>query len=403
VIFGNAVRSLLNPQNATTTTGLTLPALVEQFGVSSTAGETVSQETSKSVATAFRCGNIISDDVAKMPLQWFSRPTRGRIDRIVPDGLIRNIAFQTELSPNSLMTPFIFKKAVMLWLLYWGNAYIWQPPMRHELIILPANCTYPQFSAKDGSLWFHTIFPNGMMDDLPSAEVLQLMINSVDGYQGRSVISYARDTIGQQIAAHKTQGKFFSQGMNPAGIAWVSGEASKEARAKIRDSYEEAISGTGNAARLAIMDNRITKFEPITMKFTDAQFLESIQATDVDIANFFGLPLYKLNSGKQSYQSNEQQNIDYLTTTLDPYLVQWEQAAALKWLTVRDQGKIYPRFNRDVLLRTDATARAAYLEKKILSGQMSPNEAREIEDVSSYQGGDKHYMPANFTPVDESN
>ena len=39
-----------------------------------------------------------------------------------------------------------------------------------------------------------------------------------------------------------------------------------------------------------------------------------IAATDADIANFFNFPLHKLNMGKQSYESNEQQELNYIRT-----------------------------------------------------------------------------------------
>jgi HK97 family phage portal protein len=157
--------------------------------------------------------------------------------------------------------------------------------------------------------------------------------------------------------------------------------------------------GSSNAYRLAVMDAKISKFEVITMKPVDAQFLESINATDMQIANFFGMPAYKLNMGKQSYESNEQQDLDYLKTTLDPYLVQWEQAAALRWLSEAEQNYTYFRFNRDVILRTDAKTRTGILKDKIQSGQMTPNEARQIEDMPAYEGGDAHYIPANMAMV----
>jgi HK97 family phage portal protein len=221
----------------------------------------------------------------------------------------------------------------------------------------------------------------------------------VDGISGRSVITYARETMGRQMGAYETQNKFYSQGLTPGGVAYFAGDLSKEARAKVREAYSEAMSGSANAGKLAVFDNKITKFEVISMKPVDAQFLESIQENDSEIANFFGMPLYKLNQGKQSYQSNEQQNLDYLNTTLDPYLVQWEQAAAIKLLSEYEQNDTYFRFQRDALLRTDAKSRTETLEKRIFSGQMTPNEARQIEDLSAYPGGDLYYMPANIVSL----
>lgn len=381
---------------------MTLPDLLQAWGLATSSGQTVTVENSKNIATAYRCINVLSDDLAKMPLQVFVSRNQGEIDRMRPSSYQQNIAWLLEVSPNRWMTPFVFKKTLMMWLITWGNAYAWmpswQPGQRREIFILKADRTQPVYDLQ-GNLWYQTSFDNGRIEYLPAVEVLHLLINSTDGISGKSVISYARESLGRQMGARETQGKFYEQGLNPGGIMWMNGEANKDARNKVRDSYAEAMSGSSNAYRLAVMDNKVAKFETITMKPVDAQFLESIQDNDIEIANFFGMPLYKLNMGKQSYQSNEQQNLDYLTTTLDPYLVQFEQAAALKWLSEEEQNYTYFRFNRDVLLRTDAKTRAEYLEKKIFSGQLSPNEARAIEDMPAYVGGDDRYIPANMTKV----
>jgi HK97 family phage portal protein len=382
---------------------MTLPELVESIGLTNSAGINVTAETSQNIATAYRCIRILSDDVAKMPLQTFTSRASGRIERILPSSYMQNIAWLLEVSPNRWMTPFTFKRIMMRWLICWGNSYAWKPPKpigkRQEIFILSSYATTPMFDL-DGNLWYQTIFSDGSMKMIPDVEVLHLNINSDDGINGRSVISYARETLGRQLGAYKTEGKFYAQGLNPGGLLWMSGEMDKEARAKVRDSFEESMSGVNNAYRLAILDNKAVKFEKITMTPTDAQFLESIKQNDLEIANFFGVPQYKLNEGKQAYNSNEQANLDYLSTTLDPYLVQIEQGAALKWLSEIEQNTTYFRANRDVLLRTDAKTRAEYLEKRILSGQLSPNEARQIEDLSNYEGGDNHYIPANMTAIE---
>jgi HK97 family phage portal protein len=368
----------------------------------STSGQHVTVEATKNVATAYRCINVLSDDVAKLPLQTFVSRAAGQIERVKASSRMENLPWLLEVSPNRWMTPLVFKKTTIMWLLTYGAAYIWQPPWkagrRRELFILPSSMTRPVFD-ETLNLWYQVSMPGKAPEMYPEAEVLSLLINSTDGITGRSVISYARETIGRQLAAYETQGKFYSQGLNPGGIIWIASEANKDARQKIRDTYSEAMSGTKNAYRMAVFDNKITKFEPLTMKPIDVQFLESIMENDTEIANFFGVPLYKLNQGKQSYQSNEQQNLDYLNTTLDPYLVQWEQAAALKWLSEEEQNTIYLRFNRDALLRTDAKTRSETLEKRIFSGQLTPNEARQIEDMSAYAGGDRHYVPANMVAV----
>jgi HK97 family phage portal protein len=381
---------------------MSVPELVDATGGTTISGQSVTAENSKNVHTAYRCINILSDDVAKMPLQTFVQRTPGQIEQVNPDGRRQNVAWLLEKSPNRWMTPFIFKKALMTWLVTWGASYVWTPRLqlgyRREMFILPTNQVFP-YMTPEGDLWYHVQFSNGSPQWIPAPEIWSVIINSTDGITGRSVISYARETIGRQLGAHETQGKFYSQGLNPGGIIWTAGEVDREARTAIRKVYEEAMTGSSNAYRLAIMDPKITKFEPITMKPIDVQFLEGIQQNDAEIANFFGVPLYKLNQGKQSYQSNEQQNMDYLTTTIDPYLVQWEQASEIKWLPEAEQEYTYFRFNRDVLLRTDSKSRAELLNTRIMSGQLSPNEARKIEDLPAYPGGDVHYVPSNWAVV----
>jgi len=393
MIIRNAIKNIKNQQV------LTLPDVVELMNPVTKSGQIVNVETCKNIATAYRCINILSNDVAKMPLQTFSTRS-GKIDRIFPDRTM-NISYLLEISPNRYMSPFTFKKTMMRWLINWGNAYAWYPlpklGERPEIHILDADKTWPVFDV-NGNLWYRSQFPNGSIKYIPDIEVLHLMINSEDGIIGKSVISHARETFGRQLGAYETLDSFYDQGLSAAGILWLNGEANKEANEKIRAELEEAISGSKNASRLAILDKKFTKYEQISINPADAQFLESIADNDVQIANFFEVPLYKLNQGKQSYESNSQQDLEYLKTTLDPYLVSWEDEAKLKWLSANEQFNTYFRFNRAVILRTDEKARTEVLTKKVQWGLLSINEARQIDDLSGYPV-DTRMIPSNMAIV----
>jgi HK97 family phage portal protein len=392
------IRNLLQPRNiATPQPTPVAPLAIYPEYVSSTttaSGRTVTVEGSKSISTAYRCGNIISDDIACMPLQEFRKLGRSA-ERVQPDAVLRNHAYLMEVAPNRWNVPFIFKKVAALWLMYWGNAYLWQPPSSYrEIFVLGADRTWPVFD-KNGMLWYQTYFPSGKLVAIPAVEMTHLMINSTDGFIGRSVIEYAAETLGRQIGAHDTQNRIQGKGLNPAAAIYYAGDLNPEARAKIKDSYTAGIEANG----LVVFDQKVTKFDTITMKPADAQFLESMTLTDTEIANFFGLPLYKLNQGKQSYQSNEQQNLDYLNTTLNPYLVQWEQVARLRWVPQAEQAFTYWRFERRSLLWMDAKTRSEVQKNRILSGTMQLNEAREIEDDPILPGGDVTLIPTNMATL----
>lgn len=356
----------------------------------------VDEKAANAIATAYRCKNLISDDIGMMPLQQFQRIGR-RVDHISPDPVVRNMPYLLEVQPNRWMTPFIFKKRIIEWLLFWGDAYIWEPPQSYrELFILNSSVTRPMLN-KSGDAVFETTFPNGKKMILPSVEVTHLLINPKgNGRQGQSVLEFARETFGRQIAAKNTQSDMQGNGLKAQAIIKMTSSLDEAGRARVREAYMESLSEAGG---LAVLDSKVADFQTITMKATDAQFIESMQLTDVDILNFFGVPAYKLNMGKQSYQSNEQQDLDYLKSTLDSYLVQWEQAARLNWIPLQEQSTKYWKFIRESLLRTNAKTRAELNEVKIRSGQMTPNEAREIEDVSGYELGDDYYMTSNYTKI----
>lgn len=375
------------------------------WGYRTESGERVSVEASKSIATAYRAKNIISDDVAKMPLQMFRKAGR-KIDQVEPNAVIRNMAYLLQVSPNLWgWTPFQLKKAAIEWLLFYGNMYIWSPVIGpRQLMLLPADRTTPVLSKGDGSLWYRHTFTNGEVRYIPSVEILHLLINpDSSNFVGRGVIAYARETFGRRISAGKTQAKQYAQGFLPAGYVQFAGELNAEARGKVRSSYEASMSGVDNAYRLAIFDNKITKFEPIAMNLADAQFLESIDANDRDICNFFGLSEHMLNRGKEAYNSNEQKYIEYLQGTLDSFLVPWEEAARIRWLSAAEQSNTYLKFIRESLLRMDSKARADAMAIRIQNGMMTPNEAREKDDMSAYSGGDQHYFPANYAAIGGDN
>jgi len=377
------------------------PDYAPSYGYTSEAGERVSVAGSQAIATAYRAKNIISDDVAKMPLQVMRRDGRS-IQQVAPDAVTRNMAYLLQISPNLWgWTPFQFKKAAIEWLLFYGNAYLWNPIVGpRQLLVLPADRTLPVFDL-EGNLWYRHTFSNGTPVYIPAVELLHLLINpDATGFVGRGVITFARQTFGRQLAAHKTQSKLYAQGLLPAAYVQVEGTLNKEARAKVRGEYEAQMSGSENAYRLAVFDNLITKFEPINIQLKDAQFLESIDANDRDICNFFGLPEHMLNRGKEAYNSNEQKYIEYLQGTLDAFLVPWEEAARIRWLSAGEQANTYFKFIRESLLRMDSKARGDAMAVRIQNGMMTPNEAREKDDMSAYPDGDRHYMAGNILPIE---
>jgi len=362
-----------------------------------TSGKIVTPESSRSVATAYRAADIIINTIAALPLQKFHQ-VGDRKERVKPDARLRNDPYLMEISPNRWgWTPQLFKKAWAQWLVFYGNAFIWSPPVwPFEKFILSAETTYPYFD-ENGELWYSTIFADGTHDFIPAPEIMHSMINPDEsGMYGTGIVSFARESIGRQISAYDAESKLFKDGMTPAAYLQVNSTLDEKGRKTYRDSYGEVMRGDYDGIRLAVFDNRITKYEPITMKMVDAQFLELMGSTDRDIANFFGIPLHMLNMGGEAHLSNEENYLEFLISSINPYLLGFEQGARVKWLNEAEQPDYFWKFNRDALLQMSGTARAEMNEVLIRSGQRSPNETRDKDDYSGYAEGEKFYMTKNY-------
>ena len=97
------------------------------------------------------------------------------------------------------------------------------------------------------------------------------------------------------------------------------------------------------------------------MSNTDAQFVESKEIRVADICRFFGVPLHLAYAGKQSYQSNEQNGIEYVNYTLLSYETQWGQEDSYKLLLPGERAEGL-RIKRElkVFLKGDSAAQAAW-------------------------------------------
>lgn len=95
-----------------------------------------------------------------------------------------------------------------------------------------------------------------------------------------------------------------------------------------------------------------------------------------------------LQTGKESYNSNAQQRLNYVTDTLLPYVVQWESEDSYKILSkVQRAGGLYVHGNVEALLRADPTTRADFYVKLIEHSVMNPDDARAKEELDPIPGG----------------
>jgi HK97 family phage portal protein len=350
------------------------------------------------ISAVSACIDIRSDSIGKMPFFVMDSKTKKRDEGHNLDDLLST-------RPNRAMSPFVFKKLLETWRLMKGNAYVWTSRNSgdgriDELIPLNPDLVQPVITETGDAIYVVTL-TSGTRKLFKKDEIIHLKGFSDDGLIGQSVLTRASEVIAAASAQQTYETKFYTQGASPSGVVQVQSNLGKEAKDKIREEWERVYGGADNAFKVAVLDNGL-EYKSIAMSLRDSQFVESRDLSVADIARFFMVPLYKLQAGKQTYQSNEQNAVEYVVSTLAPAVVQYEEEFTHVGLFDEEirKGKVV-KINMNAELRGDTESRVRWYKGMRDIGAYSPNEIRAYEDLPEVEGGDIRLAPLNMAPLDK--
>ena len=98
----------------------------------------------------------------------------------------------------------------------------------------------------------------------------------------------------------------------------------------------------------------------------------------------------------------EQQSLEFVKYTLEPWLVRWEQSMVRSLLTPSEKQDYFIKFNVDGLLRGDYASRMSGYATARQNGWMSANDIRELENldrIPAEEGGDLYLINGNMTKL----
>lgn len=382
---------------------------LEEFLDGENAG--LSRDRAMKLSTVNRCVEVRSCTIAALPVYLMDEGTKERLT----DHRLAKVLWGR---PNEAMTRFDYERLMQCNLDLKGNAYAWinRDPRTGwpvELIPLHPDHVTP-YVGLDSSLWYIYLHPRtGEMFRLDPADVLHYKAYSTDGIEGISILRRAALTVQTGLAAQQYQSSMYQSGGRPSGVLTTDSDIGgtitvKNAKGEeetiskkeyIRREWDKIHSGPGNAFRVAIMDLGL-KYQPLSMSNSDAQFVESEEVRVADVCRFFGVPLHMVYAGKQAYDSNEQNAIEFSRFTLQPLVTQREQEDRDKLLLPgeRDKGL---RIKRELkgLLRGDTAAQAAWYKAMREVGVYSADDIRALEDLPQVPGGQSRYANWNYGPL----
>ena len=236
---------------------------------------------------------------------------------------------------------------------------------------------------------------------LPPSDVLHIPGLGFDGLVGYSPIAMAKNSIGMAIACEEYGARFFSNGAAPGGVLEHPGTV-KEPQ-KIRDSWNKSFMGTPNSHRIAVLEEGM-KYTPIGISPNEAQFLETRKFQINEIARIFRVPPHMVGDlEKSSFSNIEQQSLEFVKYTLDPWVSRWEQSMVRSLLLPDEKKEYFVKFNLDGLLRGDYQSRMNGYATARQNGWMSANDIRELENldrIPKEDGGDLYLVNGNMLPLD---
>ena len=375
----------------------------------STSGKRVNERSSMQMTAVYSCVRILSEAVAGLPLHFYRYTEDGGKEKAAGHPLY----FLLHDEPNPEMTSFVFRETLMTHLLLWGNAYAQIIRNgRGEVIALYPLMPDRMSVERDGSGQLYYEYTLGVDDAptvkgstvvLPPSEVLHIPGLGFDGLVGYSPIAMAKNAIGMAIACEEYGAKFFANGAQPSGVLEHPGTIKDPAR--VRESWQSTFGGSHNANKVAVLEEGM-KYTPISISPEQAQFLETRKFQINEIARIFRVPPHMVGDlDKSSFSNIEQQSLEFVKYTLDPWVSRWEQSMSRSLLTAEEKKEYFVKFNVDGLLRGDYQSRMNGYAVGRQNGWMSANDIRELETLDRIPeelGGDLYLVNGNMMKLEDA-
>ena len=399
-IFTSLFRSRDKPTNRTVGSNYSF------FMGGTTSGKAVTERSAMQMTAVYSCVRILAEAVAGLPLHLYRYTDDGGKTKAIDHPLYRLL--HDEQNPE--MSSFVFRETLMTHLLLWGNAYAQIIRNgKNEIValypLMPNKMTVERDSAGQLYYTYYRGSDEAYHDRdntviLHPTDVLHIPGLGFDGLVGYSPIAMAKNAIGMAIACEEYGAKFFANGAAPGGVLEHPGTIKDPAR--VRESWQSTFGGSGNANKIAVLEEGM-KYTPIGIAPEQAQFLETRKFQINEISRIFRVPPHMVGDlEKSSFSNIEQQSLEFVKYTLDPWVIRWEQSIQRALLNKEEKAQYFAKFNLEGLLRGDYQSRMQGYAVGRQNGWMSANDIRELENldrIPEEEGGDLYLINGNMLPM----
>jgi HK97 family phage portal protein len=373
-----------------------LPPTIDPTGLTarpafaSSAGEIVDQNSAFTSTTIMAAVTLLADSVAMMPLDLY-REVGNRYERL-PKPLVL-------VRPNAEQSMFDFVHQFIATLAVHGTCFVYAPREGGQVVELrnihPDRVTIKIDMDTNSSTYGERTYMITGSNEVFTSETLKQVdwLRFPNQVRGLSPIDSLRQAIGTNIAIDRFLAQFYGDGATPSSVLETDSNLSAESAEVLRQTWVDTLYKN---RKPAVLTGGL-KWRSVTVSASDMDTINYREAIVRDISRAYRIPLHMINGtggDNQTYQNIESAGINFLRHTLLPWCKRLEDL--ISDLLPRPQ---YVRFDVNEFARADQLTRVRAQQTMIMSGTLTPNEARQIEGREPYDGGDQFILGIAGAPV----
>ncbi|MGF7005807.1 phage portal protein [Aminobacter sp. BE322] len=363
----------------------------------SASGKRVTIDNALGVPAVWAAVNFLSGTLAGLPCVLYRKTGKGR------DKVSGGLATILHDAVNDETSSFDWRKSFFDSVFTGGRGltFIERNDARKVANLWPLDPTRATVMRVDGRKSYE-YRDGGRTHVYAASEVIDMayMLRS-DMLRHRSPILTNKDSIGLALAVTDYGAKFFNNGGVPPFV--LTGPFnSPGALSRSATDMEHAVREAAEKKKLALSLPTGHDIKSIGVDPEKSQLVELQRFIIEQVARIYSLPpvfLQDLTHG--TFSNTEQQDLHLTKHTLTRLAEQFEQELNLK-LFGRSNNRQYVELNLDGLLRGDFKSRMDGNARAIQTGQMTPDEAREMENRPAMGGAaGKLHMQGAMLPIDK--
>lgn len=256
-------------------------------------------------------------------------------------------------------------------------------------------------------------FQNGRLriEGIPDEDLFHPRSYNPDSLtRGLSPLEPLRRSLENEDFARRATSAFWSSGARPGVLLKHPGKLSQPAQDRLKLQWNEVAAGADNTGATVVLEEGM---EPERWMLTaeEAQFIQSHKMHTEEACAIYDVPppvVHILDHATYSNITEQMRSLyrDTMAPRLNGFESELEtqvRASVRLGASEPDFGDdVYAKFLLDEVLRGDFEARSEAKQKAINSAQMTPAEAREMENLPFIPGSDRLFINSTLVPLEDA-